>query len=178
MSTSENQEIAIENHRVNMWRAFKDLTSGTGARLVRLIDEEGHIVSMNLDLLLHFSPTVRSVLASLPLHPAWVDEEPVILLPDVSVETIIKIKKMLLNGEADKFHNSREARLVVEASDILDLGIKKLYKDGALFTTSGSNSMRSRIKSRSDGVPIIMSTSTVKKEETLAMEEELIVPHS
>ena len=165
-----------ERHRKEVLEdAFNHLGKSPSHGKVILLTKDGADISINLDLLMLFSPFLRSLLSSLSRDSYQVDAIPVLILPpDISADVVLKINSLLMNGEA-KFRNSSETRDVLEAAELLGIEeLKTLHReDGRLFATTPPRSKKGKrgFASNSSSL-IIAATSSIKKEKTIEIDEE------
>ena len=91
----ESSEQIEDLHEAVLKSAFKTMVSNPSRVMVH--SKDGNELSLNRDVLVLFSPILRSVLTSVPCCST-----PTIFLPDVSTNVILKLSDIFNTGKSGK----------------------------------------------------------------------------
>ena len=118
-------------HAANLQEALTTLaTKGT---TVTVTTREGATLCLNLDLLLLYSPLLRSLHSSLPFASS-----PRLLLPSASLPSLLALQSLLTSGRAGREVVGEE---VEEVAQLLGLPLNQLVKKGGGKDSSGGQSL-------------------------------------
>ena len=114
---SDDEHVAV------LEAAFK-LMSSSPSQVV-ITGRGSKKVSLPRDVLVLFSPLVRSLLADLPCHAHI--SAPLLSLPDVSASSLLKLQDILSLGHCQDSLSLKQTKELLDACQLLGLDIKKLH---------------------------------------------------
>jgi len=86
-------------HRQSLEEAMRSLTSGSPERPLLVTSMEGTTVCLNLDLFLHYSPQLRSLLKISSSHISFLPQSPHhLFLPETSLSSLMALQSLLCQG--------------------------------------------------------------------------------
>ena len=129
MSPSETEDL----HVVVLEAAFKLMSSG--GNQVRLSGRDNKTVSFPRDLLVLFSPLLRSLLTDLPCTSKLSD--PVLILPEASSTNLFRLQDLLMFGRSQDPLGLQESRDLLDTCQLLGLNIKDLHLVGREAAKTG-----------------------------------------
>ena len=91
----ERSQLMFDLHEAALKAAFKSMIFNSSR--VMMYSKDGQELSLNRDVLVFFSPILRSVLTSVPTSVT-----PTLFLPDVSTNAILMLGDILTTGKSGK----------------------------------------------------------------------------
>ena len=115
------EEAGMEDiHGIVLNSVFNSMKMNPNKLLVNT--EDNLELTLNRNLLVLFSPFLRSILGSIPCCT-----ESTMFLPDINTRTIIKLRDILNNGTGANFLDLNESGDILEAARVLGIDMTKLY---------------------------------------------------
>ena len=115
---------AEDLHELVLQNAFKSMSSLPEKVVVS--GKNNKVVAFNRDIMMLFSSFVRDMLSNIPCCTTNATN-PIIILPDVHVSTLVKLQDILHTGFCDEINDVLESNKLLEATNLLGLNIKKLH---------------------------------------------------
>ena len=109
-------------HLLMLQSAFRLMASSPSQLVVSGRDNKK--VSFPRDVLVLFSPLVRSILSNLPCQASL--SSPLLTLPDVSVVTLLRIQDILTVGQCEESLSLIQTKELLDACELLGLDVKRL----------------------------------------------------
>jgi len=125
----ESNEHIEDLHEAVLKSAFRTMICNPSRLLLH--SKDGNELSLNRDVLVLFSPILRSVLTSVPCCLT-----PTIFLPDVSTNAILKLSDILNTGKSGKLKDVRDKREMIEAATQLGIDMSELQCGSILLSSS------------------------------------------
>jgi len=125
----ESTEHIEDLHEAVLKSAFRTMICNPSRLLLH--SKDGNELSLNRDVLVLFSPILRSVLTSVPCCLT-----PTIFLPDVSTNTILQLGDILNTGKSGKSKDVRDKREMIEAATQLGIDLSELHCGSTLLSSS------------------------------------------
>ena len=109
-------------HLLMLQSAFRLMASSPSELVVSGRDNKK--VSFPRDVLVLFSPLVRSILSNLPCQASL--SSPLLTLPDVSVITLLRIQDILTVGQCEESLSLIQTKELLDACELLGLDVRRL----------------------------------------------------
>ena len=121
----DNMEASAEDlHQLVLQNAFKSMSSLP--EKVVICGKNNKVVAFNRDIMMLFSSFIRDMLSNIPCCTTNATN-PIIILPEVHISTLIKLQDILHNGYCDEISDVLESNELLETTNLLGFNIKKLH---------------------------------------------------
>ena len=139
---------ADDRHELVLEAAFK-LMSSSGSQ-VTLSGRDNKRVSLPRDVLVLFSPLLRSLLSDLPCISRLAD--PVLILPEVTFSNLFRLQDLLMSGSCQDSLGLQESRELLDTCHQLGLDITRLHLTSQEAAGGGGESPASEVTLNLDHV--------------------------
>jgi len=159
----ETEAVDMDDiHGIALNSVFKSMKMNPNKVLVNT--EDNLELTLNRNVLVLFSPFLRSILGSIPCCTS-----PTMFLPDINTRTIIKLRDILNSGVGDNFLDLNESGDVLEAASVLGIDLNSLYYGAEkIDKSSGEITVDvNRIGSRSKQMKKIFDMKKIEGKEVL-----------
>lgn len=124
-SSSEDPENNDELHRIVLCEAFSNMKRGHSNKIIVSTKNSGEAI-LNRDLFILFSGMLRDLLSSVPQCPSSSFTSSIIL-PDLSVRTVLRLQDILAQGHCEDITKLEDSRDLLDACRLLGIDIQRIH---------------------------------------------------
>ena len=129
-SPIEDPANAEELHRLVLCEAFNNMKRGHSNKVIVSAKNGGEAI-LNRDLFILFSGMLRDLLSSVPQCPASSISSSIIL-PDLSVRTILQLQDLLAQGHCEDFTRLEDSKDLLDACRLFGIDIQRINYEPVL----------------------------------------------